>query len=88
VSDYELIPQYPNLTTIPGPTFNPVVWTKQLRIPGAIGAYNPSLITYGDGYLLSARFDVGNAGAPPFSGENSLEDQMVFVKLNRDFEVP
>ncbi len=80
---HELIPDYPNLTTIPGPTFDPVEWTKQISIPGAPGAYNPSLVRYGSGYLLSARFDTMEAGASPL--QKQAQDQMVFVKLNSSF---
>jgi predicted GH43/DUF377 family glycosyl hydrolase len=84
IRGYELIPHYPNLTTIPEPTFDPVEWTKQIHIPGAPGAYNPSLVSYGDGYLLAARYDTMVQGAKPSDAD--LEDQMVFVKLNRSFE--
>ncbi len=63
-----------------------VIKSKQIKIPGYPNAYNPSLISYKDGYLLSFRF----ISRCPKAIKNNLRRDFSFVglvKLNKKFKI-
>lgn len=70
----------PEEVSFPGATFNPVKWSRSLRIPGFPKAYNPSLVVYEDGYLLSARCD-------SVSKDGIRNSHLVLVRLDAEFNV-
>lgn len=63
-----------------------IVHTKQIKIPGYPNAYNPSLIPYKDGYLLSFRYicRYPKTGEKRFRQDVSL---IGIVKLDKKFNV-
>lgn len=67
-------------------TADPILETRQIQIPGYPKAYNPSLIEYGPGYLLSFRF----TSKIPQEIENCPRRDYSFiglVKLDENFDV-
>lgn len=63
-----------------------IVNTKQIKIPSYPNAYNPSLIPYKDGYLLSFRFRMGNSEEI----KDCYRKDLSFVgvaRLNKEFKV-
>ena len=52
-----------------------IVQTREIILPDFPGAFNPSLISYGDGFLLSFRFAKGRPGVV----ENSLRIRDSFI---------
>lgn len=64
-----------------------IVSTTKISIPGHRKAYNPSIIPYGDGYLLSFRTKYYNAKTFLKKYEKGKRNSYLWlVKLNRDFK--
>lgn len=56
----------------------------EVRIPGVKGAYNPSMVEYGDGYLMAFRYDTYKEPI----GYSNINDYCQFiglVRLDKDF---
>ena len=83
IADIKTASTYPSLVTIPGPTFDPIEWTRLIKLPASPGAYNPSIVRYQDGYLLSARFDTFPSDRNPIP--HRRHDQILVMRLDSDF---
>jgi len=64
-----------------------ILKTKKIFIPQYPGAYNPSIIPYEDGYLLSFRVKSYNFLTLLKKISNVRTSYLGFVKLNKNFEI-
>ncbi len=74
---YEFLPLFPGLTGIPLASFNPIRETRELVVPNLVGAFNPGLFQYEDGFLLMPRFYGYQSTA--------AQNQIAVIKLDSNF---
>lgn len=65
---------------------SPIVQTKKIRIPSYSNAYNPSIIPYGEGYLLSFRVNSYNLKTKIQKWLDHRTSFVGVVQLDRNFE--
>lgn len=66
---------------------DPITHLKQIKIPGFAKAYNPSMIAYKEGYLLSFRVNHYNLATFARHLLNHKVSYLGIVPLNTDFEI-